>query len=201
MPLIGLLCGSFRSESANQAVLNLIATNALKDSTYSTREICGLATLPTFRPEQVDSPPEVVADFRRQIDGVDGVIIAAPEYAAGLAGSTKNALDWLVGSSTLYRKPVAALSAGTTGGHHALHDLVHTLSWQGAWTFAVLGIAAPLPKMTNGAITHDATANEVASLTTKLVRAIREPGPSRRSALNSVVSTYGIDIERFGEVN
>lgn len=78
MPLIGLLCGSFRSESANQAVLNLISTNALKDSTYSTREICGLATLPTFRPEQVDSPPEVVADFRRQIDGVDGVIITAP---------------------------------------------------------------------------------------------------------------------------
>jgi NADPH-dependent FMN reductase len=45
----------------------------------------------------------------------EAVLIAAPEYAGALAGTVKNALDWIVGSGELYAKPVAVMSAGATG--------------------------------------------------------------------------------------
>jgi NAD(P)H-dependent FMN reductase len=34
------------------------------------------------------------------------VLLAVPEYALGIPGAFKNALDWTVGSASLYRKPV-----------------------------------------------------------------------------------------------
>jgi NAD(P)H-dependent FMN reductase len=49
----------------------------------------------------------------------DAVLIAAPEYAGGVAGTIKNALDWIVGSGELDTKPVAGISAGTSGGAFA----------------------------------------------------------------------------------
>jgi NAD(P)H-dependent FMN reductase len=39
------------------------------------------------------------------------VLIATPEYAGGMPGTLKNALDWLVGSGELYGKPVVIVSA------------------------------------------------------------------------------------------
>ena len=61
--------------------------------------------------------------WRRRIAAADAVLIAAPEYAGALAGTIKNALDWIVGSGELYAKPVAVLSAGTTGGSFARQHL------------------------------------------------------------------------------
>lgn len=51
------------------------------------------AALPSFEPALADDAPATVASFQGQLGAVDGLVIAAPEYAAGLAGSTKNALD------------------------------------------------------------------------------------------------------------
>lgn len=39
------------------------------------------------------------------------MIISSPEYAHGVPGVLKNALDWLVASGELYEKPVALFSA------------------------------------------------------------------------------------------
>ena len=36
----------------------------------------------------------------------DGLLICSPEYAHGVAGVMKNALDWLVGGSEFVGKPV-----------------------------------------------------------------------------------------------
>jgi NAD(P)H-dependent FMN reductase len=41
----------------------------------------------------------------------------------------KNAFDWLVGSGEMYRKPVAVLTAGTSGGQHARRMMAQTLTW------------------------------------------------------------------------
>ena len=72
----------------------------------------GLATHPHYSPE-LDTPdvPEAVQDWRRRLASADGVAICTPEYAFGMPGSLKNALDWVVSSGELLRKPVAALSA------------------------------------------------------------------------------------------
>ena len=48
----------------------------------------------------------------RSVKSADGVVFATPEYAFGLPGSLKNALDWLVGSGELYEKPVVVIERG-----------------------------------------------------------------------------------------
>ena len=48
----------------------------------------------------------------------DGVIICTPEYAFGVPGSLKNALDWTVGSGSFEGKPLALITA-STGGQYA----------------------------------------------------------------------------------
>ncbi len=58
----------------------------------------------------------------------------------------KNAFDWLVGSGDIYRKPVAVISAGTSGGRYARQAMAQTLTWQGAYVVAELGITGPRTK-------------------------------------------------------
>ena len=48
--------------------------------------------------------------FRAACEAADGVLLCVPEYAFGIPGSFKNALDWTVGSGSLYRKPVTVLA-------------------------------------------------------------------------------------------
>jgi chromate reductase len=52
------------------------------------------------------------------------VLVAVPEYAFGIPGAFKNALDWTVGSGSLYRKPVAVLGVAPPGrGMHVREAL------------------------------------------------------------------------------
>src|SRR4029078_4423633 len=124
------LCGSLQGRSANRAALEA-ATGFARDAGASIDEFDRLAEIPAFDPDHGDEPGPVVADWRRRVASADVLLVAAPEYAGALAGAAKNALDWLVGSGELYRKPVAVLSAGTSGGEHARPDLARTLTWQG----------------------------------------------------------------------
>jgi NAD(P)H-dependent FMN reductase len=140
------ICGSLGPGSANRAALDVVEAAALAASVEVHTDAV-LAEIPPFRPEQVDTPPVSVAEFRRQIAEAHVVVIASPEYAGGIAGNLKNALDWVVGSGDLYDKPVGALAAGSTGGAHALAQLALTLGYQGAKVVAQLGIAAPKTKV------------------------------------------------------
>jgi NAD(P)H-dependent FMN reductase len=54
------------------------------------------------------------------------VIISQPEYAFGVAGALKNALDWTVGSGEFSGKPVALITAAT-GGENAQEAMLKTL--------------------------------------------------------------------------
>jgi NAD(P)H-dependent FMN reductase len=56
----------------------------------------------------------VVTNLRNRIAAADVVLIAAPEYAGALAGTIKNALDWIVGSGELHLKPTADMTVGST---------------------------------------------------------------------------------------
>lgn len=49
--------------------------------------------------------------LREQIAAADAVVISSPEYAHGVPGALKNALDWLVSGVEIYGKPVALLNA------------------------------------------------------------------------------------------
>ena len=128
------ISGSLRAASTNTQLLRAMAllAPAIVLTLYD-----GLAALPPYTPEQdhfhqpaLGTSPAPVAHLRGQIAAADGVLFCTPEYAFGVPGSLKNALDWLVSSGELWRKPTAAVSAspGAGGGEKALASLVLTLS-------------------------------------------------------------------------
>ena len=62
----------------------------------------------------------------------DGILISSPEYARGVAGVMKNALDWLVGSYEFPDKPVALINTSPRATHAlaALRLTLETMSAQ-----------------------------------------------------------------------
>jgi NADPH-dependent FMN reductase len=86
---------------------------------------------------------EMKRNGRSVFESVDAVVLATPEFGGGAAGAAKNALDWMVGSGSLYEKPCGVVSAGTTGGPNSIHQIARTLAWQGAFVVATLSIATP----------------------------------------------------------
>ena len=136
------ISGSLRSASANTAVLRTAATLAPEGVDIALYD--GLADLPHFNPDlDGDIAPPSVANFRRQLAAADGVLISSPEYAHGVPGVMKNALDWLVRSGEFVDKPVALISASS----HATWvraSLTETLTVMSAKLIADACIALPL---------------------------------------------------------
>src|SRR6185295_14447514 len=130
MPLKKVLaiCGSTRKTSSN---LNLI--HAISDLTKEKFEIKvfeGIANIPHFNPDlDNENPPEAVKNFRNQLKEVDGILICTPEYAMGVPGTLKNALDWTVSSGEFTGKPVALITASTSGlkAHESLLDTLQII--------------------------------------------------------------------------
>ncbi|HEY2580504.1 MAG TPA: NADPH-dependent FMN reductase [Mucilaginibacter sp.] len=74
----------------------------------------GLAQIPHFDPGlDNDNPPATVAEFRKLLADAHAVIICTPEYAYGVPGTLKNALDWTVSSGSLDGKTMALITAST----------------------------------------------------------------------------------------
>lgn len=91
-----------------------------------------LDSLPHFNPD-LDSDgntPLSVANLRRQIQSANGVLISSPEYAHGVPGALKNALDWLVSSGELVGKPFALINASSRAQHaqEQLAEILRTMA-------------------------------------------------------------------------
>jgi NAD(P)H-dependent FMN reductase len=190
--------GSLGAASANAAAL-AVARDALIDRGVEVATIDGLDVIPPFRADAVDDPPDPVARLRDAVESADGLLVAAPEYAGGVSGAVKNALDWLVGSSSLYHRVVGVLSAGTTGGTFAIEQLVRTISWQGGLVVATLGIDAPRTKQdATGAFTDPATVAAIGAWADGVADAVGERPADRIARVAPIVSPLGIDVARFG---
>jgi NAD(P)H-dependent FMN reductase len=68
-----------------------------------------------------------VGDLRARVIAADGWVISSPEYAHGVPGSLKNALDWLVSCPEVPGRPVLLLNASAAGGDFAQAALAETL--------------------------------------------------------------------------
>jgi NAD(P)H-dependent FMN reductase len=90
----------------------------------------GLGGLPLFNPELEVQMPAAVARMHRAIDACDALLIASPEYAHGISGVLKNALDWLVSFEGFVGKPVAIFNASPRSVHAlaALREVLTTMS-------------------------------------------------------------------------
>jgi chromate reductase len=123
------LSGSLRARSSNTALLRAAAALAPADMEISF--YTGLADLPLFSPDlDNESTPPAVQNLRAQLQAAQGVIICTPEYAYGMPGALKNALDWTVSSGEFYGKPTAVISASpsASGGEKAMASLLLTLT-------------------------------------------------------------------------
>ncbi|MGL5794647.1 MAG: NADPH-dependent FMN reductase [Waterburya sp.] len=125
------ISGSLRSKSSNTAVLQALqklAPETTKITLYSE-----LAHLPHFNPDLDQKPlPDCILSLRQQIKASDGIVISSPEYAHGVPGSLKNALDWLVSSIEFPGKPVTLINTNprATIALVSLTEILVTMSAQ-----------------------------------------------------------------------
>jgi chromate reductase len=123
------ISGSLRAGSSNHHILKHIGGLLPSDVTYHIYD--ALNSIPPFDPGlDNDTPPEPVIALRNAITAADAIIICTPEYAFGVPGQLKNALDWLVSSSTLVDKPVVPITASLGGetAHAAMQLILGALS-------------------------------------------------------------------------
>jgi len=98
----------------NTAVENLHFESESFDTIVSTLSLCAY-----------HDPVHVLKLFES-----DGVFVCTPEYAFGVPGTLKNALDWTVSSGELTYKPVALITAASVGknAHAALLLILSALA-------------------------------------------------------------------------
>ena len=85
---------------------------------------------PHFNPDldaEGSLPPPSVAEFRAALAASDAILVSSPEYAHGVPGTLKNALDWIVGSGELMGKPIALVNTSSRS-EFVTAQLVETLT-------------------------------------------------------------------------
>jgi chromate reductase, NAD(P)H dehydrogenase (quinone) len=121
------ISGSLRAHSTNTEVLRACAI--LAPASVRIRVFDGLGELPHFNPdmdkEGARLPPSVES-FRAEIDTADALLISSPEYAHGVPGALKNALDWLVSAPGMLFKPIGLINISSRSTH-AYASLLETL--------------------------------------------------------------------------
>ena len=73
------------------------------------------------------------------------VLISTPEYAHGIPGAFKNALDWVVGSSELVGKPVGVINP-SAASRFAFPQLIEVLSVMSANVVPAATIVLDVPR-------------------------------------------------------
>jgi chromate reductase len=170
-PHVLAVVGSLQARSSNAALVNAIQPMlgpAIKLAT--TR---ALHELPPFNPDnESENVPAPVVAWRAELAAAPVIILATPEYAFGIAGSLKNALDWVVGSGEFVGKPVALLGASTmaTGAGLALEALERTIRVMSADVLTVVSVAHVRAKLDHeGNVIDEATRAALGSLAEKII--------------------------------
>ena len=135
MPTVLAIPGSLRSGSANHLLLRAMQRAAPAGMRIEILDL--LDRLPHFNPDHdTDTPPSTVLDFRRRIGEADALVISSPEYAHGIPGSLKNALDWLVSCTEFPSQVVLVLNVSAGDAKHLQEQLVEVLGTMSARVIA-----------------------------------------------------------------
>ena len=164
------ISGSLRQTSSNTAIIHWIEKKMAEQVEY--RIYNGLASIPPFDDSQ--SQPAAVTAWKQQVEEADGVLICMPEYAFGVPGVLKNALDWTVSSVVFTNKPVAIITAASNG-EKAHTAIMHTLKAIGALISSETSLLISFIRTrlnAKGEITDSNTAQQIQSLFSNLLRQI-----------------------------
>ncbi len=110
---IGYLIGSLATDSINRVLskaLVRLAPPSLEMSEISIRD------LPLYNRDDEMDPVLAVTEFKRAIEGSEGLLIISPEYNRSIPGPLKNAIDWGSrpwGHNSFARKPTGIIGAST----------------------------------------------------------------------------------------
>lgn len=172
------ISGSLRRGSSNTTLLRAITRLAPADVDMTLAD--PVDRVPHFNPDLDTDPahPEV-SRWREELRAADGVVLCSPEYAHGVPGVLKNALDWIVSSGELESKPTALVNAspnylGASIAHASLREILSTM---GAMLLddACLSISGVRGKLgPEGEVTDDETRRELQSVVDALVARVRE---------------------------
>jgi NAD(P)H-dependent FMN reductase len=125
--IILALSGSLRKASFNTA-----AIKALKVLAPSHVEIVvgRIDDLPLFNPDREEEFIPSLEKLKKTLNESSGLIIATPEYAHGISGPLKNALDWLVGGVEFPYKPIMLINTSPRASHaqESLREVLVTMS-------------------------------------------------------------------------
>lgn len=122
------ISGSLRSQSSNTRLIHRVAEIAKDLVTIDI--FSDLDRLPHFNPDNEPSADLVVGDLTHRMRVADGFLVSTPEYAHGLPGTLKNALDWLVGTDAFIAKPFVLIQACDRSIHapQSLIEILKTMS-------------------------------------------------------------------------
>jgi chromate reductase len=122
------LCGSLRTASLNLALLKAAARLAPPEIVITRFD--GIGNLPLFNPDLEPANPPPVTVLREAIREADVLLIASPEYAHGITGVMKNALDWMVSCEVFVNKPVVIWNASPRASHAdaSLREIITMMS-------------------------------------------------------------------------
>lgn len=136
------ISGSLRSASSNSRLLR--AAVALAPDGVELVAYARIASLPYFSPDLDRDPlPAAVAELRAAVRDARAVIISSPEYAHGVPGVLKNALDWLVSGFEVPGRPFALWNPSPSS-KFAQPSLAETLRTMSAALVDEACIAVPL---------------------------------------------------------
>ena len=167
------ICGSTRQNSINLELLHIIS-DLFRDQ-ISIKIFTQIADLPHFNPDlDTENPPPNVTEFRDLLRNSDAILICTPEYAMGVPGTLKNALDWAVSSMEFSYKPTGLITASTSGekGHSALLEILKVIEADMDEHTQLL-ISVPRTKIKEGLITDAKTYEAVINLMDILIQKIK----------------------------
>lgn len=123
------LSGSLRHFSTNTALLRAIQNRTPTNTSITIWK--SFKDFPIFSPDgEGAQTPLIIREFVQQVEMADGLIVSCPEYAHGIPGGFKNALDWLVSNEKFPGKSVMIAHASHRGEFvlSALHEVLKTMS-------------------------------------------------------------------------
>jgi len=165
------ISGSLRAQSSNTAVL--LAAAGLAPEGVEVKLFKGLEDLPFFNPDIEHTLHPAVLHFRQEITSAQALLICSPEYAHGIPGVLKNALDWIVGTAELDKKKIGVINVTplpVTEKAYALENLVEVLRTMSADVKddTILKIGEIKSKFQNGVLVDETVKTQLRQLLLEL---------------------------------
>jgi NAD(P)H-dependent FMN reductase len=172
------LCGSLRTGSLNRRLLTLAEAVGTEQGAEVTNQDLRELVLPMYDGDVEDSTglPEGARKLCDLIAASDGLIIASPEYNHSMAGTTKNAIDWVSRARPVpfKDKHVLLLSAspGLVGGNRGLWSLRVPLENLGCHVYPGMFSLASADKAfaEDGSFNDEAAAQRLSKLVTEFMK-------------------------------